>query len=189
MKTGTLLQVEVTLQTCGLEDIASKIGQSQPQSAPSHDVGSAIAPDQLLSETLWTGLFQQWLTKLSPVLSPIGSYELTLRLTHDAEIQSLNRDYRQIDQSTDVLAFSALDEVMDLPESAYTAMPFYLGDVIISVETAIAQAQQQEHLLATELLWLATHGLLHLLGWDHPDDSSLEEMLAQQSHLISCLKV
>lgn len=189
MKTEAKLQVEVTLQTCGLEDFLSKLLMIQPSPAKPQDLGSAIAPELLLTETLWTPLFQQWLTELSPNLSPIHNYELTLRLTHDAEIQNLNRDYRQMDKPTDVLAFSALDEVMDLPDSIYMAMPFYLGDIIISVETAIAQAQQQGHGLATELLWLATHGLLHLLGWDHPDDTSLEQMLAQQEHLISCLNL
>lgn len=195
METETQLQVEVTLQTFELEAILAKVLTSPVEQlasfgvAPSRDVGRAIAPELLLTETLWTPLFQQWLIDLHPKLSPIDSYELTLRLTHDDEIQSLNRDYRQIDKPTDVLAFSALDEVMDLPDSLYMAMPFYLGDIIISVETASTQAQQQGHCFATELLWLATHGLLHLLGWDHPDDASLEQMLAQQDSLVSRLDI
>lgn len=195
METGPQLQVEVTLQTFELEAILAKVltssvEQSDPlKLAHRNDIGRAIAPELLLTETLWTPLFQQWLTELHPKLSPIGSYELTLRLTHDAEMQSLNRDYRQMDKPTDVLAFSSLDEVMNLPDSVYMAMPFYLGDIIISVETANVQAQQQGHCFATELMWLATHGLLHLLGWDHPDDASLEQMLAQQDSLISCLEV
>ena len=49
------------------------------------------------------------------------------------------------------------------------------------------QAQQQNHSLETELAWLASHGLLHLLGWDHPDDDSLIEMLAQQENLLKTI--
>lgn len=62
--------------------------------------------------------------------------------------------------------------------------PLYLGDMIISVETARRQAQQQNHSLTLELAWLAAHGLLHLLGWDHPDDISLHEMLNRQETLL-----
>jgi probable rRNA maturation factor len=63
-------------------------------------------------------------------------------------------------------------------------MPLYLGDVVISVDTADRQAQEQGHSLETELAWLATHGLLHLLGWDHPDEESLIGMLNQQKTLL-----
>lgn len=188
METETQFHVEVTLQTFGLEKALSNLLGSPSEMTP-HNRGQAIAPELLLTETLWTPLFQQWLTELNPDLSPISSYEVTLRLTNNEEIRTLNREYRQLDQLTDVLAFATLDEVMDLPDSLYMAMPFYLGDIIISVETAIAQAHDQGHPLATELFWLATHGLLHLLGWDHPDEASLERMLAQQGRLIERVEV
>jgi probable rRNA maturation factor len=68
-------------------------------------------------------------------------------------------------------------------------MPLYLGDVVISVDTAHRQAQQQGHSLKTELAWLATHGLLHLLGWDHPDEESLMEMLNQQETLLQIVNL
>jgi probable rRNA maturation factor len=110
-------------------------------------------------------------------------YELTLRLTNDAEIQSFNSQYRQQNKPTDVLAFAALEAEMPIfqPEDPE---PLYLGDIIISLETAAVQAQQNNHSLTIELAWLASHGLLHLLGWDHPDDVRLEEMLAQQANLL-----
>ena len=54
---------------------------------------------------------------------------------------------------------------------------------MISVNTAQRQAQQQGHSLPTELAWLATHGLLHLLGWDHPDEESLMQMLKTASDI------
>ena len=67
--------------------------------------------------------------------------------------------------------------------------PLYLGDIIISVDTAFKQAIAQGHPLKTELMWLASHGLLHLLGWDHPDEASLTEMLIQQKALLGTVGV
>ena len=63
--------------------------------------------------------------------------------------------------------------------------PLELGDIVISVETAARQAAEQGHSLERELLFLASHGLLHLLGWDHPDDASLAVMLARQEALLA----
>ena len=60
-----------------------------------------------------------------------------------------------------------------------------LGDIVISLETAARQAPDHGHSLPAELLFLATHGLLHLLGWDHPDDASLAAMLRKQEELLA----
>ena len=143
--------------------------------------GDAIAP---IDEATWQTWFQQWLTLLRSALPPrISAYELSLRLTDDAEIQSLNADYRQKNQPTDVLAFSALEQ--DYPQPAEMQdLPLYLGDIVISVETAQQQADQRQHSLQLELAWLAAHALLHLLGWDHPDEASLQSMLKQQERLL-----
>ncbi len=137
-----------------------------------------------LAELDWSQYFRRWLTQLAPAQSPIGAYELALRLTDDDGIQQLNATYRHKDQPTDVLAFAALE--LDLPGAAelYQSQPVYLGDIIISVDTARQQAVEAKHSLTKELLWLATHGLLHLLGWDHPDEGSLNQMLTQQADLI-----
>jgi probable rRNA maturation factor len=62
-----------------------------------------------------------------------------------------------------------------------------LGDIVISVETAARQAPDHGHTLMQEVQFLASHGLLHLLGWDHPDDASLEAMLARQDQLVKVL--
>lgn len=63
--------------------------------------------------------------------------------------------------------------------------PLELGDIVISVQTAARQAPEHGHSLERELLFLASHGLLHLLGWDHPDDASLAAMLARQQQLLA----
>jgi probable rRNA maturation factor len=138
-----------------------------------------------ISISTWESWFYQWLETLESQLPPAGSYELSLRLTDDNEIQALNAQYRHKDQPTDVLAFAALEvNSPQLPAKMQLCMPLYLGDLVISVDTAIRQAQQQGHTLQVELAWLATHGLLHLLGWDHPDEESLRGMLNQQGNLL-----
>jgi probable rRNA maturation factor len=62
--------------------------------------------------------------------------------------------------------------------------PLELGDIVISIETAARQAQDHGLSLEQELMFLASHGLLHLLGWDHPDEPSLATMLARQEELV-----
>lgn len=143
----------------------------------------AAAPAEI-AESTWEQWFQRWLEMLEPDDSPIGLYELSLRLTDDREIQTLNAQYRQQDKPTDVLAFAALEA--ETPQSAEMPehVPVYLGDIVISVETAQQQAASRGHSVEIELAWLASHGLLHLLGWDHPDEESLIQMLDQQQVLL-----
>ena len=143
---------------------------------------------QQITDVVWQSWFQQWFEQLQPSISPIQTYELSLLLTDDAAIQNLNATYRHLDRPTDVLAFATLD-LTDQPTNLWSEMPVELGDIIISVETAARQAQEQQHTLHQELAWLATHGLLHLLGWDHPTPERLQEMLAQQQSLINVINV
>ncbi|MEL6158087.1 MAG: rRNA maturation RNase YbeY [Cyanobacteria bacterium J06554_11] len=130
---------------------------------------------------------QTWLRALAPELSPLNAYEVSLRLTDDTEIQQLNTDYRQQENPTDVLSFAALETPLPVSEALLAQQPLYLGDIIISVDTARRQAQTANHPLTQELAWLAAHGLLHLLGWDHPDDGSLTQMLEQQETLLTLI--
>jgi probable rRNA maturation factor len=147
----------------------------------------AIANDPIETD-IWQRWFQLWLSDLSVSIPKADAYELTLRLTSDSEIQTLNAQYRDLDRPTDVLAFAILE--LDVPQFTNPALltePLYIGDIVISVETAWRQAQDRKHSLNRELVWLASHGFLHLLGWDHPDDSSLLLMLAQQEKLLQSI--
>lgn len=96
-----------------------------------------------------------------------GDFEVALRLTGDAAIRELNRDYRAKDKPTDVLAFAQREG------PAATLHPEVLGDLVISVEQARRQARRG---LPAELLHLASHGLCHLLGYDHRDDAEERAM-------------
>lgn len=173
------LPVEITVQDhyFALDD-----GQSVREASPRENpFGHQAAPIPIAT---WEAWLQQWLEVMRQELPSAIGYELSLRLTTDREIQQLNAQYRQKDQATDVLAFAALEG--DYPQlSEDSEEPLYLGDIVISVETAQGQAQERQHSLSLELAWLATHGLLHLLGWDHPDDKSLEAMLQQQEVLLA----
>jgi len=145
---------------------------------------------ELNLEIPWSEWFLTWLETMSQDLpyTTEGTYEVSLRLTDDREIQSFNLEYRSLDQPTDVLAFAALEVEIPKPEESLQE-PLYLGDIIISVETAKRQAIEQEHSLTRELAWLASHGLLHLLGWDHPDQQSLEAMLTEQANLLKSVGI
>lgn len=101
-------------------------------------------------------------------------FEVALRLTTDAEIRVLNRDYRAKDKPTDVLAFAQREG----PGGGLH--PSVLGDIVISVDTARRQARRG---LAAELLHLASHGLCHLLGYDHRDDEEERVMNARAAAL------
>ncbi|HVV83271.1 MAG TPA: rRNA maturation RNase YbeY [Kofleriaceae bacterium] len=106
--------------------------------------------------------------------------EAGFRLTDDAAIHVLNRDYRKKDRPTDVLAFAQREG----PGGALH--PSLLGDVIISVETARRQAKQRgARGLLAELRVLAAHGLCHLLGYDHRDDAEERTMNARAAALLA----
>ncbi len=136
----------------------------------------------LVNSLPWHDWFNVWLASLQSELAAANGYELSLRLTSDRAMETFNSQYRHQDKPTDVLAFAALE--VDFPLPAESDEPLYLGDIIISLDTAARCAQAQHHNLQVELAWLASHGLLHLLGWDHPDESSLAAMLDQQANLL-----
>ncbi len=104
-----------------------------------------------------------------------GELEVTLRLTDDPTIRELNRVYRKRDKPTDVLAFAQREG------EGGGLHPGLLGDIVISVETAARQARRG---LERELLFLAAHGLCHLLGYDHSTDDEEAEMNARMRLLL-----
>ena len=99
------------------------------------------------------------------VISRDRDAEVSVRLTSDAEIQVLNRDYRNNFKPTNVLSFPALDadDLARLPED----IPFILGDVVIALETTLAEAKDEAKAPEDHLSHLVVHGMLHLLGYDH----------------------
>lgn len=137
----------------------------------------------------WDSWIQVWFKSLYITENISQDCEIGLRLTSDRQIQILNHQYRSIQKPTDVLAFAATETDIPLPlDLVNLSEPLYLGDIIISLDTAAQQAQSQNHSLTIEVAWLFSHGILHLLGWDHPNEISLQNMLLKQSKLIELLK-
>lgn len=104
---------------------------------------------------------------------------LTLRLTGDALLRKLNREFIGKDYATDVLSFPA-DEV--------TGMRRYFGDVVISIPRARMQAKAGGHPLTAELQLLIVHGILHLLGHDHATRREKAKMWKAQAEILTQLK-
>ena len=120
--------------------------------------------------------------------SDIGRFsEATVVLTDDAEVRTLNRDYREKDCVTNVLAFPGFDadDIVRLPANA----PLFLGDVVIAFETATAEARAEDKTAADHLIHLVVHGMLHLLGHDHETDNTATIMERLEVHVLGQLGV
>ncbi len=144
------------------------------------------------AEGAWQRLLTGWLQQLQAELpAPLQAqaYSLGLSLVGDGEIAELNSDWRAKPGPTDVLAFAAQDDDLDGAPPMPGDDCLELGDIVISLETAARQAPEHGNSLEQELLFLASHGLLHLLGWDHPDQASLTAMVQRQEGLCSSVNV
>ena len=140
-------------------------------------------PSQWIEEIRsWIRFIQVNLTfKCPEIVLNASQFSLGLELTNDKKILDLNQAWLGQSKSTDVLSFPIIDETFfDVSNECIE-----LGDIVISVPTAIRQAKDNNVDLFRELRWLATHGLLHLLGWDHSDEESLTQMLITQEQLLN----
>lgn len=115
--------------------------------------------------------------------------EISLYFTDNEEIHRLNKEYRGIDRPTDVLSF-AMDETVDgddfmLPLDK--GEPHLLGDIIISTEKSDAQSEEYGHSKEREVLFLFSHGLLHLLGYDHQTPEEEAVMMGKQETALAAV--
>ena len=116
----------------------------------------------------------------------VENSELSITLTDDEHIHALNKKYRGVDRATDVLSFAFRES--DEPEVIGADFEI-LGDVIISLERATAQAEDFGHSFRREVIFLEVHGLLHLLGYDHIDDDERQEMEEEQRFIMDKLGI
>ena len=134
----------------------------------------------------WARRIAQTVLKAEGVAPP---YEVGLVFTDSEAVKQLNRDYRGVDEPTDVLAFHMLpqkevDDSFALPPDGVTR----LGEVIISYPQAVAQAKKQGHSPERELALLIIHGILHLLGYDHEEPEEESKMRERERELLErCL--
>ena len=106
--------------------------------------------------------------------------EVSIVLVDNSHIHELNLTYRDKDSPTDVLAFN----LQDSDECVASSEDILLGDVVISLEKALEQGNALGHSLEREVAFLAVHGILHLLGYDHDSDAAEQEMQEKQSMIL-----
>ena len=114
--------------------------------------------------------------------------EVDITIVDDEEIHQLNRDYRNVDRPTDVLSFALDEDDEDEPELLEGQLHL-LGDIIISAETATRQAEEFGHGLEREIVYLAVHGLLHLLGYDHMVEEDKVVMRAKEEEALRAINL
>ena len=108
-------------------------------------------------------------------------YEIGLTFVTKDEIKDLNNEYRKIDKVTDVLSFPLIDD--------FASDETLLGDVVISYDVAVEQAKEYGHSLEREIMFLFTHSILHLLGYDHIEDDDRLIMEDSQKEIHDELKI
>lgn len=107
------------------------------------------------------------------------NFEVSLRFSSEEEIKEINKEYRGVDKKTDVLSFPIIDFNNDEDlESELSQNELMLGDIIICKQVAKSQAKEYQHSLKREICFLALHGFLHLLGYDHIEENDEIEMQA-----------
>lgn len=129
---------------------------------------------------------------MSPVaaeLTTIGVIpEISVVLGNDDLVQTLNREYRNIDKPTNVLSFAQLDGE-DGWEAPDEAGPATLGDLVLGLETVRREAGSEKKAFADHFTHLVVHGMLHLLGYDHIEDDEAEEMESLEIQILARLGI
>ncbi|MDM7321257.1 MAG: rRNA maturation RNase YbeY [Fervidobacterium sp.] len=110
--------------------------------------------------------------------------EVSITFVDNEKIREINRNYRGKDQPTDVISFALEEMGEEEIEIVGVDVPPMLGDIIISVPKAREQAEQYGHSFMRELGFLAVHGFLHLLGYDHETEEEEKEMFAKQELIL-----
>jgi probable rRNA maturation factor len=109
-----------------------------------------------------------------------GDFEVSVSFVTNEEIKELNREYRNVDSETDVLSFPMDDEFDGVN---------ILGDIVLSTQRIIEQADDFNHSVEREMIYLTVHSMLHLLGYDHMDGDEKEEMRAKEKEIMKNLKI
>ena len=146
-------------------------------------------------QSLEHGVTEGWLER---IVGQCLSYEnidygceVGVTFVDDDAIRTLNREHRKLDRKTDVLSFPMLSDVRSVektdidPETGLV----YLGDVVISVETAMRQAEEFGHSLEREIAFLTVHSMMHLMGYDHICESDRRIMRTHEEAVLDELNI
>lgn len=110
-----------------------------------------------------------------------GKHFVSIIIVDNEEIHKINKQYRNIDRPTDVISFAAIDSEDSLPEE--------MGDIFISYDKVLEQANEYGHSELREFAFLVTHGLYHLLGYDHMNENDEKIMFEKQEKILELLKI
>lgn len=114
--------------------------------------------------------------------------EVSVTFVDDEGIRELNKKFRNLDKPTDVLSFPLLDYEGESEEPFFDELCHNLGDIVISLERAMAQANEFGHSFEREVAFLTAHSMLHLLGYDHEiSDEDDADMRARQNDIMERL--
>lgn len=115
-------------------------------------------------------------------------FELSIIMVNNKKIQEMNKNYRSVDEPTDVISFALEDndedDFADFFDSEDSPFPRILGDIIISIDQLEAQAKEYGHSFERELGFLVVHGFLHLNGYDHQTEEEEKKMFALQEKIL-----
>lgn len=136
-------------------------------------------------EQKYREIYMQIIKETCQQLNITEDIELSCIFVDDKKIHQINKEYRQVDRPTDVVSFALEDNDVLLVEG----MPRSLGDIFISIDRAKVQAEQYGHSIKREMCFLFTHGLLHLLGFDHIDKEEEKEMFKMQDTILDALEI
>ncbi len=142
------------------------------------------AKEELLKKE-YTDIIDKVCQKAAEVYGLPETSEISVLLCDNEHIHQLNKEYRNIDLPTDVLSF-ALNEGEDEMTGEEQLL---LGDIVISVERTAEQAAEYGHSFERELAYLTTHGMLHILGYDHMTEEDKQEMRTEEEFILQELGI
>ena len=140
----------------------------------------ALDPENLVNQALQTA----WAQTADRPASDAGTVEVSVKLTDDAEVQSLNARYRGQNKPTNVLSFPADMDGPHPPDS-----PVFLGDIVLAYETLLREADETGKNPTDHLTHLVIHGLLHLMGYDHEQDVDAHRMEGLETRILKDLDI
>lgn len=144
------------------------------------EIDLAYLDENELLEKDYQEMYVNIINTACTILNLEEDLELSCIIVDDTKIHEINKEYRNIDRSTDVISFALEDN-----DQFYSpGQPRCLGDIFISIDHAKEQAIDYGHSIDREMCFLFTHGLLHLLGYDHNEEVEEKEMIALQKVIL-----
>lgn len=141
--------------------------------------------EQVVSEDLLALMEESARLCLEKEGIPEENCEFSVSFADREEIKELNSTYRGVDKVTDVLSFPQFENFNELPENQIIC----LGDIVICEDRAKEQAEEFGHSYEREIIYLFTHSVLHLLGYDHMDEEEKAEMREREEEVMTELKL